>query len=121
MNNTTQSVGTDNAKLQNSSNNNNVIEALKQQQKEMIEQVSRYVKPGGSLIYSICSIDQAEGEEVIDDFTRQHKDFSLQGLGPFLPDAVKAQKGENLGYIKLYPNVHHVDGFFIARLKRSLS
>lgn len=93
------------------------IVSLKNQQLKMLDQVCQYVKPGGVLIYSTCSIDLQENEEVIKEFLRSRQDFVLEDLTPYLPQKLKGEGRQ--GYIKLFPHLHDVDGFFIARLKRT--
>jgi 16S rRNA (cytosine967-C5)-methyltransferase len=96
------------------------ISSLKMKQVEMLSCVSRYVKPGGTLIYSTCSIDPEEDEAVIQEFLLDNPEYTLDNLNPFLPKKLMADGGGAIkGYIKLFPHLHGVDGFFIARLKRA--
>ncbi len=85
-------------------------------QKEMLSVVHRYVKPGGILMYSTCTINKEENEEQVREFCDKY------GFAPAMdevtvPDALKADVREN-AYIQLLPGVHACDGFFIARLKK---
>lgn len=86
---------------------------LPQIQRDILENVSRYVRPGGTLLYSTCTILERENEQVVQDFLTRHPEFSLT---PFqLPDPIGCA-GE--GYLTLWPHRHGTDGFFIAKLKR---
>lgn len=82
-------------------------------QKEILDNVSRYVKPGGTLLYSTCTILARENTAVVEHFLQQHPEFSLV---PFeLPGSIGAVER---GMITLWPHLHETDGFFIAKLKK---
>ncbi len=85
-------------------------------QRRILDTVWQYVKPGGILIYSTCTINPDENEGMVEWFLREHP-FSLESLSPFLPDAFK-EEGES-GMLQLFPGVHETDGFFLARLRRT--
>lgn len=89
------------------------IEELPEIQYRILENASRYLKPGGELVYSTCTILKRENENVIFAFLEKNKDFELSPIE--LPE--KLQR-ENKGYITLYPNIDGTDGFFIAKIKR---
>ena len=82
-------------------------------QTEMIEQCAQYVKQGGFLVYSTCSITLEENEMVIEKFLKLHPEFKLTqskpriGL-PGLRGLTKCQR--------LYPHIHDCNGFFVAKL-----
>jgi 16S rRNA (cytosine967-C5)-methyltransferase len=71
--------------------------------------------PGGVLVYSVCTISRAEGEDVIGRFLSRHAEFELDDLGALLPQW--AHRGDQR-YLQLLPHRHQTDGFFIARLRR---
>lgn len=75
------------------------------------------LRPGGSMVYSVCSTEPEEGEEVVREFLLDHSEFSVtEGtrdfLRPFLTDA----GGPPL--YRMFPHLHGMDGFFAARLIR---
>jgi 16S rRNA (cytosine967-C5)-methyltransferase len=84
-------------------------------QGEMIEQWAEYVKKGGFLVYSTCSITLEENEMVIENFLKLHPEFKLVdtipkiGL-PGLRGLTKCQR--------LYPHIHECNGFFVAKLMK---
>lgn len=89
------------------------IEALPEIQYKILENASEYLKEGGELVYSTCTILKRENEDVVQKFLNEHKDFELLPIE--LPQKLKR---ENKGYITLYPNIDGTDGFFICKMRR---
>ena len=85
-------------------------------QREILEQASTYVKPGGTLIYSTCTIGKEENQDNVEWFL-EHYPYELESLDPYLCEELKSETTRK-GYLQLLPGVHQCDGFFIARLKR---
>lgn len=92
------------------------LSRLPQIQRRILENVCRYVKPGGVLLYSTCTILPRENEEVVRDFLSGHCEFSAEAFD--VPEGLK--HAENRGMLTLLPSVHGTDGFFICKLRRSL-
>ncbi len=86
-------------------------EALPAIQRSILETACRYVKPGGVLVYSTCTILPEENEENILAFLSDHPEFSPE---PFSVGALSAPTG----MITLLPDIHPTDGFFVAKLKK---
>lgn len=83
-------------------------------QKNILDNASKYVKVGGTLIYSTCTIQDNENIEVVKEFLDNNKNFKLVPI-----DEVKIDlDNQENGYLKIYPNIHDIDGFFIAKLER---
>ncbi len=82
-------------------------------QQEIINNAARYVKPGGLLLYSTCTLVQAENEDVVERFLRTHPDFATEPL----PLPAIFPKNES-GMLALVPGEYDTDGFFICRLRR---
>lgn len=81
-------------------------------QKKVLKNCARYVKPGGRLVYSTCTILGRENEEVVQAFLSEHPDFTIEPMcHPLFSSA-------DNGMITLLPHRHGTDGFFIARLRR---
>lgn len=77
----------------------------------IVDNCAGYVRPGGTLLYSTCTLLRRENEAVIERFHMAHPDFELS---PFnLPGVGKSE-----GMITLWPHIHGTDGFFIAKMKR---
>ncbi len=84
-------------------------------QKQIISNASRYVKPGGLLLYSTCTLVQAENEDVVEEFLSTHPDFTTEPL-PLTPPFPKNESG----MLALVPGEYDTDGFFICRLRRKV-
>lgn len=83
-------------------------------QKQILQNAAKYVKVGGTLVYSTCTVQDNENIEVVESFLQSNKRFEFDQIQNINIDLENEQKG----YIKIYPNVHGMDGFFIAKLKR---
>lgn len=90
-------------------------EALPALQRKILETQAQYVKKGGVLLYSTCTVLKRENEDVVRDFLEDHRDFSLEALP--LPEPFP--KNET-GMLTLIPGQFDTDGFFICRLRRNL-
>ena len=84
-------------------------------QLRILENQARYVRPGGVLLYSTCTVLKRENEEVVGAFLASHRDFRLEALE--LPDIFP--KNET-GMLTLIPGQYDTDGFFICRLRRQV-
>ena len=89
------------------------LQELPALQLAILENQSRYVKKGGLLLYSTCTVLKAENEEIVAAFLEKHGDFYLEPLA--LPDVFP--KNET-GMLTLIPGQYDTDGFFICRLRR---
>ncbi len=84
-------------------------------QRQIMDNAWEYLKKGGVMVYSTCTLNKAENEENISWFINKHKDASIE--------KVYLGKGDNLRYDKLgtvtiLPN-EYMDGFFIAKIKKN--
>ena len=89
------------------------LENLPQLQEKILANQASYVKPGGVLLYSTCTVLKRENEDVVQTFLAEHPDFSLEKL--LLPEVFP--KNET-GMLTLIPGEYDTDGFFICRLRR---
>jgi len=87
-------------------------------QQSILHVVQNYVKPGGILLYSTCTINREENEDMVKWFVEKYP-FTLQNLDSYLPEQVKGETTQK-GYLQLLPGIHDTDGFFIARLRREM-
>lgn len=81
-------------------------------QAAILENCSSYVKEGGTLVYSTCTVFPEENRENIERFLACHKEFSLC---PFEFGGVVSEDGT----LSLMPDTHGCDGFFVAKLKKA--
>jgi 16S rRNA (cytosine967-C5)-methyltransferase len=84
-------------------------------QAEMIENCADYVKSGGNLVYSTCSVTVEENEMVIENFLKLHPEFMLVESKPKIE--LPGLRGLT-NCQRLYPNIHECNGFFVAKLKK---
>ncbi len=82
------------------------VEGLPKVQAEVLRGAAQYVRRGGVLVYSTCTLNKKENEEVVLGFLRENKEFTLV---PF---------GDCEGMKTMLPHKDKTDGFFIAKLKR---
>lgn len=90
------------------------IAALPALQRAILAGAAPAVKTGGVLVYSTCTIQSAENEEVVTSFLAQHPEFSLETTGDFLP---RQKRSETM--VQFYPQREKIDGFFMARLRKT--
>ncbi len=95
------------------------IKELAQIQKIILDVAANYVKPGGVLMYSTCTITKEENQDNLFAFLENHREFKLESLAPYLPDKCQelAERGKE-GYITLHQGIDKCDGFFMARMVR---
>ncbi len=89
---------------------NNITEI----QYKILENASKYLKQSGELVYSTCTTNKEENIEIINRFLK-NKNFILADFSDIINEDFKTAKD---GYIEIYPHLHGMDGFFIAKLKR---
>ncbi|MCI8408989.1 MAG: 16S rRNA (cytosine(967)-C(5))-methyltransferase RsmB [Lachnospiraceae bacterium] len=92
------------------------IESLVKLQREILLIAKEYVKPGGILIYSTCTVNTLENEENVKWFCKQG-DFVLESLEPYLPEALWNEHTKD-GFLQLLPGIVKTDGFFLARFRK---
>ncbi|MBU3874671.1 16S rRNA (cytosine(967)-C(5))-methyltransferase RsmB [Faecalicatena sp. AGMB00832] len=92
-------------------------EELAEIQKSILDVVWQYVKPGGTFVYSTCTINRAENMDNVHWFLEKHPEFILAPIQEHLCDALK-DSVMNQGCLQLLPGVHESDGFFIAKFQR---
>lgn len=97
------------------------IAALPELQLGIANTLARYVKPGGILLYSTCTLLERENEEIVTAFLRANGDFQPE---PFDLQTVAGARAPfitaDTGMLTLWPHRTGTDGFFIAKLRRSL-
>lgn len=97
------------------------IALMSELQSRMLEQVARTVRPGGKLLYSTCSLEPEENEELVERFVAKHRDFEFVNLDEALELNPWLNTGGNAagnGYLTVFPPRHQADGMFMALLRR---
>ena len=92
-------------------------EELVRIQRRILSVSQNYVKPGGVLIYSTCTIGADENQMNLKYFLENFP-FRLESIDPYIPQQLRCRTSAG-GYLQLLPGVHDTDGFFLARLKRN--
>ncbi len=83
---------------------------LNQIQQNILEAAYRYLKQGGVMVYSTCTVNKSENIELINKFLKNHPDMTL--------DKIENAHFANEGYLEIYPHIHNSDGFFVCRMKK---
>ena len=86
---------------------------LPELQLQILRNQARYVKKGGTLLYSTCTLTHGENEGLVEAFLKDNSEFCLEPL--VLPAVFP--KNES-GMLALVPGQYDTDGFFIAKLRR---
>jgi 16S rRNA (cytosine967-C5)-methyltransferase len=92
------------------------IQELVELQRRILHNAASYVKPGGVLIYSTCTVSREENQENVEWFKANYP-FRAESLNPYLPRELWRLTTQE-GYLQLMPGIHESDGFFLARLRR---
>ena len=89
----------------------------KKLQKKIMQAVWNYVRPGGILMYSTCTIHRAENEQMVR-WICEHFPFEPVSMAQMLPEQLLAEPSVKEGYLQLLPGQYGTDGFFFAKLRR---
>lgn len=90
------------------------VEMLPSLQRKILESAAACVKPGGVLVYSTCTMNEEENTGVIRDFLQTHTEFHTENA------AALCRIDQPGPYVQLLPQRDHLDGFFIARMKKEI-
>ena len=83
-------------------------------QKSILVNMSKYLEPGGEIVYSTCSLEKEENEDVVNNFLAERKDFKLVVSNSLLPDNWITSNG----FMFAFPNNTKTDGLFAAVLQK---
>jgi len=92
------------------------LAALVTLQKRIVDACWQYVKPDGILLYSTCTLDVSENEEMVQYVTEKYP-FETESIDPFLPECLHCEQTK-AGFLQLFLGEWDTDGFFMARLRR---
>jgi 16S rRNA (cytosine967-C5)-methyltransferase len=91
------------------------VERLVSEQETLLAAAAEQVRPGGTLVYSTCTISPRENEDRMVAFLDSNPQFSADRLGASHPGYAHPRDDR---FLQLLPSVHGTDGFFMARLRR---
>jgi 16S rRNA (cytosine967-C5)-methyltransferase len=86
-------------------------------QSRLIRGCAEAVRPGGVLVYSVCTFTLEETVGVVEDFLRERKDFVPESPASLIPETLAVDLSPR-GYLQILPHRHGMEGMFIARLRR---
>ncbi len=89
----------------------NGLDSLSKLQFEILSESSKYLKAGGELVYSTCTLRSEENEDIVNKFLNENPDFEAID---FSLGTLESRGGS----ITLYPHIHGTDGFFISKLRK---
>ena len=100
------------------------IEEISKLQLDILDTCSKYLKPGGEIVYSTCSVFRKENRDIIEKFLEKNSNFKLDNLYNILNEKIYNKDKffiqfvdkENNGYLEVFQN-EKTDGFFICKLK----
>jgi len=91
------------------------LDGITKLQYKILENASKYLKQNGELIYSTCTVNKEENINIVNEFIKHNKDFIMVDISEQTKNNFETSSN---GYVEIYPHLHHMDGFFIAKLKR---
>jgi 16S rRNA (cytosine967-C5)-methyltransferase len=94
------------------------VEELSLLQQSLLTHTSNFVKQGGVLVYSTCTLHPKENEGVISSFLAENPSWEIEPPGV---DSPVSEYSTPQGWIKVLPHQHDMDGFFMVRLRKTKS
>ena len=94
-----------------------MIQRAADKQFRLLENLSVLVKPGGHLVYAVCSTEPEENEGVVERFLRSHPGFIKANPSQRLPTEIASLLDQD-GSLKTLPEQHNMDGFYCRDLSR---
>jgi 16S rRNA (cytosine967-C5)-methyltransferase len=92
-----------------------VLREMPPLQLELLSAAGQRARPGGALVYSVCSFEPEETDAIVERFLRTNPSFILESAAPFLP----AEVVDEQGFMRVLPHVHGCDGAFAARFRKT--
>lgn len=93
------------------------LPSLSDLQYRLLKNTALHIKHGGILVYSTCTVEPTENEEIINRFLKKFPMFTVEHASEFLPDIPQSAITPE-GFLQTFPHEHGVDGTFAARLRR---
>jgi 16S rRNA (cytosine967-C5)-methyltransferase len=86
-------------------------------QRQILDHACDLLRPGGTLVYSACSVEPEETTEIVSGFCQQHPEFQQESVTPWVPAAGQSLITEQ-GHLCTAFQAFNMDGFFACRLKK---
>ncbi len=96
---------------------NNDIDRCSRRQMRLLDNLAPLVKADGVLVFSVCSMEPEENDQVIAHFLKKHPNFAITERQSIAENSVRAHLASD-GFLRTAPHIHQLDGFFAARLHR---
>ncbi len=90
------------------------IRSLNEIQTALLENMSNLLKPNGVIVYSTCTIEAQENQEVVHNFLANHPGFVVEPADLFVNKALVGREG----FVEIFPHRHDMDGSFAARMRK---
>lgn len=91
------------------------VEASARLQAELLEAAFGLLRPGGRLVYAVCTVTRAETVDLLDGFLASHEEASVEPVHPEVPRGAPTRGRPDL---QLLPSTHGTDGMYVAALRR---
>jgi 16S rRNA (cytosine967-C5)-methyltransferase len=82
-----------------------------------LDNLAHLIKPSGVMVYTVCSTETEENEAVVKLFLNKHSNFAIESNTTGMPPEICSLVNPN-GYLRTWPHLNNMDGFFAACLKR---
>jgi 16S rRNA (cytosine967-C5)-methyltransferase len=93
--------------------------AYQKKQVTFLDTLANFVKPGGIVVFAVCSMEPEETDHVVTEFLKRHSNFSVDRCAADFPPQTHPVIDEQ-GYLRTYPHLNNTDGFVAVTLKRTL-
>jgi 16S rRNA (cytosine967-C5)-methyltransferase len=92
-----------------------ILDEMPPLQLELLASGGRHARPGGVLVYSVCSFEPEETTQVVEQFLDENPGFLLESAEGVLPPEVVDEQG----FMRVLPHVHGCDGAFAVRFRKT--
>jgi 16S rRNA (cytosine967-C5)-methyltransferase len=93
------------------------IDRCARRQLRLLDNLAPLVKAQGVVVFSVCSMEPEENDQVVAQFLKKHPNFAITGRQSIAENSVRAHLASD-GFLRTAPHIHQLDGFFAARLHR---
>ncbi len=94
------------------------LDVYQKRQVTFLDTLANFVKPGGVIMFAVCSMEPEETDHVVTQFLKRHSNFSVDRCTSDFPPQANPVIDE-MGYLRTYPHINNTDGFFATTLKRT--